>query len=136
MIVELPARLLADRLSLALAVASAVAIEATLARHPGLPLGAGLVAGGLLLAWQWQRARRRPGRIAIAADGVAMCRVGCDTIIPATGPRARVLGRSVVLHWRDSDSTGTAWLTPADLPREVLRAIRVRVEARRAAAAS
>ena len=135
MTVELPARLLADRLSVMLAVACAIAIEATLARHPGLPSGAGLVAGGLLLAWQWQRSKRRPVRIAIGPDGVTVQPAGCDTAISATGPRARVLGRSVVLHWRCADGTGTAWLTPADLPREALRAIRVLVQARRSAVA-
>jgi hypothetical protein len=135
MTVDLPARLLADRLSIALAVACAIAIEATLARHPGLPSGAGLVAGGLLLTWQWRRAKRRPVRIAIGPDGVAVQPAGCDAAIPASGPRARVLGRSVVLHWRDAEATGTAWLTPADLPREVLRAIRVRVQSRRSKAA-
>jgi hypothetical protein len=48
-----------------------------------------------------------------------------------------VLGRSVVLHGYDVDADAdvTAWLTPADLPRDVLRKIRVRVQARRAAAA-
>ena len=134
MTVELPARLLADRLSVALAVACAIAIEATLARHPGLPSGAGLVAGGLLLAWQWRCSKRRPVRIVIGPDGVEVQPAGRDAAVPATGPRARVLGRSVVLHWRDAESTGTAWLTPADLPREVLRAIRVRVRAGRPAA--
>ena len=134
MTVELPARLLADWLSVALAVACAVAIEATLARHPGLPPGAGLVIGGLLLAWQWRRSRRRPRRITIGPDGVAVQPAGREVNVPSTGPRARVLGRSVVLHWRDAGAAGTAWLTPADLPREVLRAIRVRVQARRAAA--
>jgi hypothetical protein len=134
MTVELPARLLADRLSVALAVACAVAIESTLARHPGMPLGAGLVAGGLLLAWQWRRVQRRPSRIAIGLGGVAVQPAGRGVPVPATGPRARVLGRSVVLHWRDAGVSGTAWLTPADLPRDVLRAIRVRVQAGRAAA--
>jgi hypothetical protein len=132
--VELPARLLADRLSVALAVACAVAIESTLARHPGMPWGVGLVAGGLLLAWQWRRVQRRPGRIAIGPGGVAVQLAGRGVPVPATGPRARVLGRSVVLHWRDAGASGTAWLTPADLPSAVLRAIRVRVQARGAAA--
>ena len=133
--VELPARLLADRLSIALVVACAFAIEATLARHPGLPAGPGLVAGGLLLLWHWRRSQRRPGRIAIGREGIAVQLAGCDAIVPATGPRARVLGGSVVLHWRDAGVNGTAWLTPADLPRDVLRAIRVRVQACRPAAA-
>jgi len=132
---DLPVRLLADRLSVALAVACALAIEATLARHPGLPSGPGLVFGGLLLVWQWRRSRHRPVRIAIGPEGVTVQPAGRDVTIPATGPRARVLGRSVLLHWRDSAGSGTAWLTPADLPSELLRAIRVRVQARRSKAA-
>ena len=135
MTVELPASLLADRLTVALAVACAIAIEATLARHPGLPWGPGLLIGGLLLLWQWRRSRRRPRRIAVGPDGVAVQPAGRDVTVRATGPRARVLGRSVVLHWRDAGGAGTAWLTPADLPRETLRAIRVRIQAGRAAAA-
>jgi hypothetical protein len=134
MTVELPARLLADRLSVALPVACAIALEAMLARHPGLLPGPGVVVGGLLLAWQRWRARRRPGRIAIGPDGVSVQPVGRDVTLSATGPRARVLGRSVVLHWRDGGTSATAWLTPLDLPREVLREIRVRVQARRPAA--
>jgi hypothetical protein len=134
MTVELPARLLADRLSIALAVACAVALEAALARHPGLPPGPGVAVGGLLLVWQRWRAKRRPGRVAIGPDGVSVQPVGRDATLSATGPRARVLGRSVVLHWRDAGASATAWLTPLDLPREVLREIRVRVQARRTAA--
>jgi hypothetical protein len=135
MTVELPARLLADWLSVVLAVACALAVEVTLARHPGLPAGPGVVVGGLLLAWQWRRSMRRPRRITIGPDGVAVQPAGREVVVHATGPRARVLGQSVVLHWRDAGAAGTAWLTPADLPREALRAIRVRVQARRAAAA-
>lgn len=135
MTVDLPARLLAERLALVLSVACVLAIEATLARHPGLPSGPGLLVGGLLLVWQWRRSRHRPVRIAIGPDGVAVQPAGRNVAAPATGPRARVLGRSVLLHWRNADGTGTAWLTPADLPSEVLRAIRVRVQARRSKAA-
>jgi hypothetical protein len=137
MTVDLPPRLLADRLSVALAVACALAIEATLARHPGWPPGPGVVIGGLLLVWQWRRSRRRPDRIAIGPDGVTVRPAGCEVTVSATGPRSRVLGRSVVLHGYDVDADAdvTAWLTPADLPRDVLRKIRVRVQARRAAAA-
>lgn len=135
MTVDLPARLLAEQLTWALAVASAVALEAMLARHPGLPQGPGLAAGGLLLLWQWARCRRRPVRVSIGPDGVAVQLSGASPTLRATGPRARVLGRSVVLHWRGADGAGTLWLTPFDIPRNALRAARVRIQAARAAVA-
>ena len=141
MTVELPARLLADRVTWALALAGAVAIEVTLARHPGLPPGAGVASGSLLLLWQWLRLRRRPSRVSIGPKGVSV-RLryqrrgppgGSSAAVPATGPRARVLGRSAVLHWRGADGSGTLWLTPADLPSDALRAIRVHIRAGRSA---
>jgi hypothetical protein len=135
MTVDLPARLLADRLTLALAVASALAVEMTLARHPGLPPGPGLVAGGLLLLWQRRRLRRRARRVSFGPDGVAVHPDGGERWVCGTGPGARVVGRSVLLHWRDACGPGTAWLTPADVPAYALRAIRVRIQATRAAAA-
>jgi len=133
MTVELPARPLAERMTWALVLACAVAIEVALTRHPGLPPGPGLAAGGLLLLWQWLRLRRRPSRVSIGADGVGVQLRGSSAVVPATGPRARVLGRSAVLHWRGADGAGTLWLTPADLPRDALRAIRVHIHAGRAA---
>jgi hypothetical protein len=143
MTVELPARLLADRVTWALALACGVAIEVTLARHPGLPPGAGVATGGLLLLWQWLRLRRRPSLVSIGPKGVCvqLCGqrrgqpVGSSIAVPATGPRARVLGRSAVLHWRGANGAGTLWLTPADLPGDVLRSIRVHIHAGRSAVA-
>jgi hypothetical protein len=133
MTVELPARLLADRITWALVLACAVAIEVVLARHPGLPPGPGLAAGSLLLLWQWLRLRRRPGRVSIGPGGVSVRLRGSSATVPAMGPRARVLGRSALLHWRGADGAGTLWLTPADLPDDALRAIRVHFRAGRAA---
>ena len=119
MTVDLPARLLADRLTWALAVACAVAIEAMLARHPGLPPGPGLAAGGLLLLWQWRRRRRRPVRVAIGPDGVGVQLGGASASAAGNGaprPRARPLG-GAALAGRGA-APGTLWLTPRDLPRE------------------
>jgi len=79
--------------------------------------------------------RRRPVRVAIGPDGVGVQLRGASAPLRATGPRARVLGRSVVLHWRGAEGTGTMWLTPLDLPRGALRAARVRILAARAAVA-
>jgi hypothetical protein len=135
MTVDLPARLLADRLTWALAVACAIALEAMLARHPGLPPGPGLAVGGLVLLWQWLQRRRRPVRVSIGPDGVGVQLGGAVAPLQAAGPRARVLGRSVVLHWRGAEGAGTLWLTPLDVPRDALHAARVRIQAARAAVA-
>ena len=135
MTLELPARLFADRLALGLAIAGAVAIEAMLARHPGGPAGPGLAAGAALLLWQWRRLRDRPRAVVAGAAGVALWFHGSPEPVPATGPGARVLGRSVLLHWRSGRRSGTLWLTPADLPREALRALRVCFVAGRASSA-
>ncbi len=135
MTVDLPARLLADRLTWALAVACAVALEAMLARHPGLPPGPGFAVGGLLLLWQWRQRRHRPVRVWIGPDGVGVQFGGASARLRAMGPRARVLGRSVLLHWRGAEGAGTLWLTPLDVPRDTLRAARVCIQVGRAAVA-
>lgn len=127
MTVELPARLLADRLGWVLAAACAVALELTLARYPDALPGGGVLVGGLLLAWQRKRALCRPRAVVIDDRGVAVRVTDSGAPVSAAGPRARVLGRSVLLHWREPGRTGTAWLTPADLPRDVLRTLRVRM---------
>ena len=54
--------------------------------------------------------------------------------VPARGSRSRVVGRTIFLHWCGADGAGTLWLTPADLPRDALRAARVSLHAGRAAA--
>lgn len=133
MTVELPTQPLADRMTWTLVLACAVSIEVVLARHPSLPPGPGLALGSLLLLWQWLRLRRRPSRVSIGPDGVGVQLRGSSATVPAMGPRARVLGRSAVLHWRGADGAGTLWLTPADLPSDALRAIRVHIRAGRAA---
>lgn len=135
MTVDLPARLLADRLTWALAVACTVALEAMLARHPGLAPGPGFAVGGLLLLWRWRQRRHRPVRVSIGPDGVGVQLGGASAPLRATGPRARVLGCSVLLHWRGAEGAGTLWLTPLDVPRDALRAARVRIQAGRAAVA-
>ena len=112
--VELPPWLLAERLSLGLACATAPVVEAVLARHPGAPAGAGLVVAALLVAGVWFQRRRRPRSVALPA-----------------GPGSRLLGSSVVLRWQSAGRSGALWLTPADLPRETLRSLAVRLVAGR-----
>jgi hypothetical protein len=126
---DLPARLLADRITVVLVLACVPAIEAMLARHPEAPAGLGVATGAGLLLWQWLRTRRRPCEVTAGADGVALVFDRGGTVVPVAAEESRVVGRSVVLHWAGSGQAGappgTQWLTPADLPRETLRALRV-----------
>jgi len=132
---ELPRWLLAERLTLALVAAGAVAVEATLARYPGLPQGPGLVIGALLATWQWRVGRQRPGAVVLTPGDVLVRDGRGGAPVSATGPRARILGRSVILQWRAGGRTRTLWLTSADLPRESLRQMRVCCRTQRRAAA-
>jgi hypothetical protein len=129
MTLDLPGRLLADRVTVALALACGPALELMLARHPGSVAGGGLVVTLLLVGWQWRRTRRRPCRLQLTPAGVSLFFDRAATPVPAAGRRARVLGRTVVLHWHDRQgpgaSQGTLWITPADLSPDALRALRV-----------
>jgi hypothetical protein len=108
--VELPRWLLAERLSLGLACAAAPVVEGVLARHPGAPAGAGLAVAALLVAGVLLQWRRRPRSLALPA-----------------GPGSRVLGSSLVLQWQSGGRSGAFWLTGADLSRETLRSLAVRL---------
>jgi hypothetical protein len=112
--VELPRWLLAERLSLGLACATAPVVEGVLARHPGAPAGVGLAVAALLVAGIWLQRRRRPSSLALLA-----------------GPGSRLLGSTVVVRWQAPGRSGSLWLTPADLPRETLRLLAVRLVAGR-----
>lgn len=112
--VELPRWLLAERLSLGLACAVAPVTELVLARHPGAPAGVGLALAALLVAGVWLQRRQRPRSLHLSA-----------------GPGSRLLGPSLVVRWRASGRSGVVWLTPADLPRETLRTLAVRLVAGR-----
>jgi hypothetical protein len=129
MTLELPARLLADRVTVGLAVASGLAFEGMLARHPGSGSGIGLALGLGLLLWHGWRSRYRPRRVQVSPSGVRLVFESDDQIVPAAGKQARVLGKTVVLHWHGrrgpGPSQGTLWVTPADLPADALRVLRV-----------
>jgi len=132
---ELPRWLLAERLTLALVAACALAVEAALSRYPGLPQGPGLVFGALLAAWQWRVGRQRP-RAVVLTPGDVLVRDGRAVApVSATGPRGRILGRSVILQWRAGGRMRTLWLTSADLPGDSLRQMRVCCRTQRRAAA-
>ena len=130
MTLELPACLMADRVTVALAIVSGLATEAMLASHPDAVTGAGLVVGLVLLTWQRIRTLRRPRRLQISPAGAQIEFRSVDGAVPATGSRARVLGSTVVLHWYGLQGSagpaqGTLWITSWDLPEASLRALRV-----------
>jgi len=135
MSLELPRRLLADRLSVLLILGCGVALEAALWRHPGLPIGVGSSTAGLLGAWHLWRTRRAPRRAEWAPDGWRLQLADGRWIVVGLGRGTRLLGPSVLLHWQAGGSSFGAWLTPADLPRPVLRslALRLRVHGSQAA---
>ena len=132
MTVDLPRWLLADRLSAALSCATVPVVEMVLARHPGgAPVGVGGLVAALLLAGLWWQRQRRPRALQLTsaegwirfADGAQL---GCRP-----GPGSRLLGSSIVVHWQTAARSGALWLTPADLPRETLRSLAVRLVAGR-----
>jgi hypothetical protein len=129
MTLELPAFLLADRLTFCLALASGPALEFVLARQPEPAAGAGLVLGLVLMLWQWRRVRCRPRQLHLSPSGAQVAFGTASGPVPAAGRRARLLGRTVVLHWHGRHgprpSQGTLWITPFDLPGEALRSLRV-----------
>jgi len=127
MSLELPRRLLADRLSVLLILGCGVALEAALWRHPGLPGGAGIVTAGLLWAWRLRRAREAPARAVWGPHGWHLLLADGRRIDADLGRGTRLLGPSVVLHWQATGRSYRAWLTAADVPRPLLRSLAVRL---------
>lgn len=127
MILELPRRLRADRFSVFLILGCGVVLEAALWRHPGLPSGAGIVIAGLLWAWHRRRAREAPARAVWGPHGWQLLLADGRQIDADLGRGARLLGPSVVLHWRAEGRSYRAWLTAADVPRPLLRSLTVRL---------
>jgi hypothetical protein len=131
MIVELPRWPLADRLTLALGLSAGFVLEAVLARYPGAPAGIGVATAAMLLLWSVRQRRRRPLALEFALS-VSRLRFGNGHAVPfVLGPGSRVLGSTVVLHWQSADRADALWLTPADLSREALRRLAVRLVASR-----
>jgi hypothetical protein len=130
MTLELPSRLMADRAALLLIAIGAVVAEVVLHRLPEGPAGLGLVAGAWLAAWQaWRmRAGRQVLSATLGADGGWRLVFGDGRSVPARLVRgSRLLGPTAVLKWTVEGCPRAVWLTPADLPRTTLRALRVRL---------
>lgn len=125
--VELPRWPLADRLSLVLACAVAPVAEAVLARYPGVPGGIGVLLAAALVGGLWLQRRSRPGALELTPAGDWLRFRGGDRRPFRRGPGSRLLGTSVIVHWRSRGASGFLWLTPADLPRETLRKLAARL---------
>lgn len=129
---ELPARLLADRISFGLCLASAVGVEVVAHRYPGAPFGVGVILGALLLAGAWAALRRRPRprRALLHVSGAWQLEFADGRRLPARLlGRSRVLGPTLVLSWETEGGACGAWLTVFDLPGGRLREIVVRLRA-------
>ena len=130
--IELPSRLVADRVAAGLLVAAAACVEAVVARYPEGPAGIGLAAGILLASWHFWLGRRS------AVVRTATLRRGGDwqlgladgrQVAAALMPGSRVLGPTVVLRLRGGRFARSAWLTARDLPAVDLRRLAVRMMA-------
>jgi hypothetical protein len=129
---EIRSPLLADRVTVGLIVASAVAIEAVAARHPDARLGLGIAAGALLGLWYRLWVRRRPTLLGAALDGVGkwQLRLSDGQVVPAVlQPGSRILGPSVFLRWKTGRRAHSAWLTSLDVGAARLRELSVRLVA-------
>jgi len=125
--VELPRWPLADRLSLALACAVGPVVEFVLARHAGAPYGVGITLAVALVAGLWLQRRRRPRTLEFEPTGAWLRFAAEGRQVFRRGRGTRLLGSSVVVHWEVPGRSGALWLTPADLPRERLRALAARL---------
>ena len=130
--IELPSRLVADRVAAGLLVAAAACVEAVVASYPEGPAGIGLAAGILLASWHHWLARRsalvRTATLGRGGDwqlGLADGRQVAAALLPGS----RVLGPTVVLRLRGGSLTRSAWLTARDLPAVDLRRLAVRLMA-------
>lgn len=130
MTAELPRWPLAERVSLVLAGLAGAVVEAVTANHPGVPPGLGVLAAGALATGMAWRRRGRPVAIELSPTGSRL-RLQDGRWLPCSiGTGSRLLGSSLVLHWRSPGRSRAAWLTPADLPRETLRSLAVQLVAR------
>ncbi len=127
--VEWPRWLLADWLTVALAVAGAGVVESVLANYPDVPAGLGLALGALLVGGHLWRMRNTGATVGARLDPV-----GGWTLLTRGGrqpaelaPGSRVLGPTVVLRLRTPGGVRQVWLTERDVPASRLRELRVRL---------
>jgi hypothetical protein len=128
MTVELPRWTLADRVTVALAVAAGIVVEVVAAGQVGTPGGAGLAVAAGLLLWHARHRARRPRTLAIrpAGGGAVAGAPGCEPC--RVHGASRILGPTVVLYWQPATGGRQGlWLTPLDLPRRTLRQLAVRL---------
>ena len=128
---ELPPVTFADRLAATLTTVAGAYGAAVLARQDAVALAAVVaLTGAVATAMQvvrWARSRRRaPWRLERGADGLLHVRAGAAPAAPAVlGRGTRRLGPSVFLDVRFAFGGRTAlyrrWLTPLDVPGDLLR---------------
>jgi hypothetical protein len=113
-------------------IAMAAAFGAYVAWRQGLTevaFASGALGGAILAARQgfWRRDGRRPDRwLECTPDGaLQLCQAGLEPLRVRLGPSTRLLGASLFVEVRYGHTAGAertrCWLTPFDLPREVLR---------------
>lgn len=131
MSLDLPRVTLAEAAAAALCLVCAVMVEAVLGRYPAAPAGMGLLLGMLPAMWLYLDSVR-PGRalrrVVWLTDGAWRLefRDG-STLIADLGAGTRLLGRSLVLHWRVSGRSFARWLTPWDVDDGQLQKVTVRL---------
>lgn len=131
MSLDLPRVTLAEAAAAALCLVCAVMVEAVLGRYPAAPAGMGLLLGMLPAMWLYLDSVR-PGRalrrVVWLTDGAWRLefRDG-STLIADLGAGTRLLGRSLVLHWRVSGQSFARWLTPWDVDDGQLQKVTVRL---------
>jgi hypothetical protein len=127
--VEWPRWLLADRLTVVLAVACASVIEMVVANYPAVPTGVGLAIGIVLIGAHLLLARNNRALL-----GARLEPAGRWTLLTRSGeeaarlaPGSRVLGSTVVLRLRTAGGVHQVWLTPHDVSASRLRLLRARL---------
>jgi hypothetical protein len=131
MSLDLPRVTLAEAAAALLCAVCGATVETVLGRYPAAPAGVGLLLGVLPAMWLFLDSVR-PGRalrrVVWLTDGAWRLEFRDDsTLIADLGAGTRLLGRSLVLHWRVSGRSFTRWLTPWDVDDGQLRKVTVRL---------